>query len=147
MKIKYRNIIIEATSLLYICVFIYAALSKLLDFENFRIQLGQSPMLSSFAGVISWAVPIGELIISVLLALPLTRPFGLLSAYTLMTMFTAYIFIMLNYSAFIPCSCGGVLEKMTWDQHLLFNIAFMALAIAAVVLLPARGEHQHKIIV
>lgn len=145
MKPSVKAVLIDTVCWLYILLFIYAAVSKLLDFENFRIQIGQSPMLSSFAGIISWIVPSGELVIAGLLATPLTRPAGLLGAYTLMAMFTAYIFIMLNYSAFVPCSCGGVLEKMTWDQHLLFNIAFMVLAIAAVLALPSKYQHQRNL--
>lgn len=145
MKPSVKAVIIDTVCWLYILLFIYAAVSKLLDFENFRIQIGQSPMLSSFAGIISWIVPSGELVIAGLLATPRTRRAGLLGAYTLMAMFTAYIFIMLNYSAFVPCSCGGVLEKMTWDQHLLFNIAFLVLAIVAVLALPTKYEHQRKL--
>src|SRR5690606_14703009 len=49
-----------------------------------------------------------------------------------MVMFTAYIFIILNFSDFVPCSCGGVLEKMSWTQHLIFNVVFIILAGVAV---------------
>lgn len=45
-----KNIILETVCLLLVLLFVYAAISKLLDFENFRIQLGQSPLLSAFAG-------------------------------------------------------------------------------------------------
>ena len=44
-----KNGIIEIICLLYILLFVYAAVSKLLDFENFQVQLGQSPLLSAFA--------------------------------------------------------------------------------------------------
>jgi uncharacterized membrane protein YphA (DoxX/SURF4 family) len=119
-------------------LFVYAATSKLLDYQNFTIQLGQSPLLSPFAGILAWAVPGLELVISLFLLLPKYRLAALFASFSLMAMFTAYIYIILNYSAFIPCSCGGVLEKMTWDQHLLFNIAFIILAALAVLLYPDR---------
>jgi len=38
-----------------------------------------------------------------------------------MTAFTVYIFLILNYSPFVPCSCGGVLEDLGWWEHLWFN--------------------------
>ncbi|MEJ0031509.1 MAG: MauE/DoxX family redox-associated membrane protein [Bacteroidota bacterium] len=41
-----------------------------------------------------------------------------------MVMFTAYIVVITRFSEYTPCSCGGVLEKMSWDQHLVFNIGF-----------------------
>lgn len=129
-----RNIFILTVSYLYIILFVYASVSKILDFENFNVQIGQSPLLSAFAGFVSWAVLIIELGVSFLLATARFRQVGLLAAFALMTMFTVYIFIMLNYSAFVPCSCGGILEKMGWTEHLVFNIFFLGLATIAGIL-------------
>lgn len=115
-------------------LFIYAAVSKILDFENFQIQLAQSPLLSAFAGYVAWGVPALEIVLSLLLLSIKGRSMGLFASFGLMVMFTAYIYIILNYSAFVPCSCGGVLEKMSWNQHLIFNIVFVLLsAIAALI--------------
>jgi hypothetical protein len=119
---------------MYVVMLTYAATSKLLDFENFRIQLGQSPLVSAFVGWIPITLPASEFIIAILLLIPKFRFIGLFAAYSLMTMFTAYIYIILNYSSFVPCSCGGILEKMTWNQHLVFNIFFIFLAVFAILL-------------
>lgn len=135
ISISFKNIIIDIICLLYIILFVYAAVSKLLDFENFQIQLGQSPLLSSFAGIVSWIVPIVELLIVALLIFPSMRFWGLWTAFSLMIMFTAYIFIILNYSSFVPCSCGGILEKMGWEEHLIFNSVFIMLAAAGILIL------------
>ena len=43
-------------------------------------------------------------------------------------------FIILNFIPDIPCSCGGVLEKMSWNEHLIFNIAFVVLGLVAILL-------------
>lgn len=134
LNTKIQNLSLEFICLLYSLLFVYAAVSKVLDFENFQIQLGQSPLLSAFASWVSWFVPIIELGIVTLLIIPKFRNVGLLSALSLMTMFTAYIFIVLHYSSFVPCSCGGILEKMSWNAHLLFNIAFVLLAASALVM-------------
>jgi hypothetical protein len=128
LNINLRTTFLEMISLLYIMLFVYAATNKLLDFENFRVQLGQSPLLSAFAGWISWTVLIVEFTIAGFLLFPRTRIKALFAGFCLMTMFTAYIFIMLNYSSFLPCSCGGILEKMSWQEHLIFNIVFVVLA-------------------
>ncbi|MBF7092625.1 hypothetical protein IUY40_13900 [Flavobacterium sp. ALJ2] len=131
----YKRIIIETICFLYILLFVYAAISKLLDFENFRVQLGQSPLLSAFAGSIAWLVPIVELLISLLLVLKRWRLIGFFAAFSLMVMFTAYIYIILNYSSFVPCSCGGILEKLGWKEHLFFNFVFIMLAAAGILIL------------
>lgn len=133
-NIKIQNLFLEFTCLLYIILFVYAAVSKLLDFENFQAQLGQSPLLSPFADFVSITVIVLELIIAVLLSVPRFRYFALCAAVALMSMFTTYIVIILHFSYFIPCSCGGILEKLGWKEHLIFNLAFLFLAIFAILL-------------
>ena len=130
-------------SLLFILLFAYAAVSKLVDYENFRVQLGQSPLLTAFAHWVAWAVPTVELIIAGMLIFPRLRLLGLYGCFTLMVMFTAYIVIILNFTDFIPCSCGGVLEDLGWTEHLIFNIVFVALA-ATAILLSLRKEQWQK---
>ena len=51
-----------------------------------------------------------------------------------MTMFTAYIWAMLHYSYYVPCSCGGVLSKMGWDAHMWFNVGFTLLSVTGITL-------------
>lgn len=139
LSITIKIIILDTICLLFALLFMYAAASKLFDFENFRIQLGQSPLLSAFANWISITVPVSELTITVVLFLRSFRLIGLYAAYMLMIMFTVYIYIILNFSAFVPCSCGGILEKMTWEEHLIFNICFVILAIIGIILAPNKN--------
>jgi uncharacterized membrane protein YphA (DoxX/SURF4 family) len=96
--------------------------------------LGQSPLLSAFAGIVVWLVPLIELLIALLLFLKSYRLISLFAAFSMMIMFTVYIFIILNYSSFIPCSCGGILEKMGWTEHLIFNIIFVLLALLGIII-------------
>lgn len=107
----------------FILLFCYAAISKALDFENFQVQIGQSPLLSAYAGMVSYAVIFAELIIVLLLVFDATRLYGLYASTAVMSAFTIYIYLILNYSDFVPCSCGGILEKMGWTEHLILNIA------------------------
>ncbi|WP_395064141.1 MauE/DoxX family redox-associated membrane protein [Flavobacterium sp.] len=132
-KPSFKKYFIEITTYLYILLFTYAAVSKVLDFQVFQIQLRQSPLLSSFADWVSWSVPMIEIGIAVLLFFPKTKYVALHGAFVLMIMFCAYIYIIINYSAFIPCSCGGILEKMNWEQHLIFNVFFVLIAAIAIV--------------
>ena len=127
-----KTLIVEVICYLYILLFIYAAVSKLTDFQNFRLQIAQSPLLTAYAGFVAVTVLIMEFLISLLLAVPKLKLLGLYAAFMLMTMFSIYILIILNYSPYIPCSCGGILEDMSWREHLIFNIAFVALATAAI---------------
>lgn len=128
---KIKSALIELVFLSYILLFVYAGSSKLFDFENFQIQLSQSPVLSAFSFWISILVPVTELILAGLLAFQRFRFKAMLASLSLMTMFTVYIFTVLYFSSYIPCSCGGILEKMSWDAHLIFNLFFIFSAISA----------------
>lgn len=128
-----RHIFILLVAYLHLLLFTYAAVSKLLEFENFQAQLGQSPLLSAYTGYVSYSVLIVELLIALLLAIPKSRYFALLASFGLMLMFTTYIVVILNFSSFVPCSCGGILEKLGWKEHLIFNVVFTILAAVASV--------------
>lgn len=129
-----RMHIITVISYLYIFLFVYAACSKLIDFELFKTQLGQSPILTAYASSVAILVPAAEFLIVFFLFLPKTRLVGLILAYLLMVVFTVYIVIILNFSSFVPCSCGGILEKMDWTTHLLFNALLTGLAFTSILL-------------
>ncbi len=136
---------IDLIGYLFIILFTYAAFSKLSDYESFTIQLGQSPLLSAFAGWVSWFIPTIEIGIAILLMFNHTRLFALVASFGLMMMFSAYIYIIVNYSEFVPCSCGGILEKMTWNQHLIFNLFFCFLAAVAIIFSLEQLPLQNKI--
>jgi hypothetical protein len=133
-----KNLAPEVISFLFVLLFVYAATSKLFEYETFVIQVGQSPLLTGLGNTIPWMVIAAELIIAAMLAFHKLRLAGFFAAFSLMTMFTTYIIIILNYSSFVPCSCGGVLEKLGWTEHLIFNIVFTLLGAIAIVL-------QHRI--
>jgi len=132
---RIKNSVVLTVCCLYVLLFVYAAVSKLLDFENFQVQLGQSPLLGAFAGYLAWGIPAIELIIAAVLSWSRFRKGGLLCAFGLMVMFSIYIHLILNYSSYVPCSCGGILEKMNWTEHFYFNIGFCLLALLALSLL------------
>jgi hypothetical protein len=91
-------------------------------------QISQTPLLKPIASAIVIVLPLAEIITAVLLFLPSTRRLGLLITIALMTAFTGYIVYILIYDKELPCTCGGILEEMTWPQHLIFNIACVATA-------------------
>lgn len=139
---KQEKIILESISLLFILLFVYASVSKLMEFSDFQTQLGQSPLLAAFAIHISYSVIAVELITSLLLAFKKTRKWGLYLSFLLMVMFTSYIIIILNFTTFTPCSCGGVLEALGWTEHLIFNLACITLSIEAIYLIHIKFSKQ-----
>lgn len=131
-KVKTR--VVEFISYFFILLFCYASISKIMDFENFQIQISESPLLSAYAEFIPFAIFILELIIAGLLCYRKTRNIGLIGSFILMLVFTGYIALILSTTEKLPCSCGGILEKMSWNQHLIFNIGCVLLAAIALAM-------------
>ena len=131
MKQKILSKIISAVLIL---LFVYAAISKIMDFQNFRIQMLRQPFPDWLANMLTWALPPGELIIAGWLATRRTRLTGLYCSMILLISFTGYVALMLT-GAFgkIPCACGGVFASLGWNAHLLLNILFALLALLGIM--------------
>lgn len=125
---------IELISALLVFLFVYTSISKLLDYSVFSRQLSQSPFITQYAAIISWALPLGELIIAGLLLVNKTRLQGLYASFFLLCLFTLYLSAMLRYSPYIPCSCGGVLQHLSWQAHIIFNSAFVIITTIGILL-------------
>jgi uncharacterized membrane protein YphA (DoxX/SURF4 family) len=137
-----RKIFIEIIALFFVVLFLYTAISKLMDYEVAKDQLASTPLLALVAREVVIIVPIAEIITAVLLFLPSTRKIGLFATLGLMLSFTAYIVYILNYNSELPCTCGGVLEQMSWPQHLIFNSCCIVLALTGILL--HRNLKLHK---
>lgn len=129
-----RSTIVEIICTLFIILYIYTGLNKLMDYSEFRIQMERSPFIGHMSGLIAATLPPGELLIAIALVLKRFRLLGLYLSLFLMALFTGYIWLMLQYAHDLPCTCGGVLAKMSWRDHLIFNSAFTGLAIAGILL-------------
>ena len=91
-------------------------------------------MLMAFSDWVAWSIPSLELLIAVGLMTFRFRLISLYAAFTLMVIFTTYIIAILGFADYVPCSCRGILEKMGWTAHLIFNISFVLLAVIAIAL-------------
>jgi uncharacterized membrane protein YphA (DoxX/SURF4 family) len=133
-RLHLQTILFNIMTGLFILLFTYAGVSKLFDYQKFSVELGKSPMLTSFAGFVAWSVPALEILLSILLLVPSLQYKAMYACYMLMTMFTAYLITTLQFSDYVPCTCGGVLQQLTWQTHIVFNICFMAMAVFAILL-------------
>lgn len=139
---KRNKKIFELACWLLTVLWIYAATSKLLDFETFKGEMLNQVFPKLMAEALVRIIPATELIVTALLINPRTQRRGLYGSLFLLTLFSIYIaIVMTGVMGRIPCSCGGILEKMSWGQHLIFNLSFIALTLTALLL----GRHQWPI--
>jgi uncharacterized membrane protein YphA (DoxX/SURF4 family) len=129
-----KTTIIEIITVLFIILFLYTGISKLMDYNIFREQIATSPLLEPVSIPIAWGLPWVEFLVLVMLIFPRWRLKGLYASLILMVLFTSYIIAVLTFNEHIPCSCGGVLQELSWRQHIIFNGAFISLALTGIVL-------------
>jgi uncharacterized membrane protein YphA (DoxX/SURF4 family) len=140
-----RTTVIETIIFLFAILFLYTGISKLMEYEELKGQLAESPVLASIAPVLAIGLPWIEFMVVLLLVVPRWRLKGFYVAAALMSTFTIYIIAILSFSDELPCSCGGVLAALSWPQHIVLNSVFIALAVLGIVLEKQLKTSQQKI--
>jgi hypothetical protein len=112
----------------------YAALSKLVIYEAFTLQLGKLPFIGTYNYLLRWMLPTVEILAALLLIFQRTFLTGLYASITMLVSFTAYLTAMKLLKIELPCSCGGIISRLTWAQHIWFNLLCIAIAIVGVLL-------------
>jgi hypothetical protein len=125
-----KDFLVETIVALLVLLFAYTSLSKLLEHDKFifQMRLSHAPIIKQMAAFLSWFLPIVEIAIAVLLTASRTRLMGLYGSLALLVVFEGYIGAMLLSGQPLPCTCGGVISKLSWKGHLVFNLAFIVLA-------------------
>jgi len=129
-----RHTFIQITSSLLILLFAYAALSKLQNVQMFKAQVTKFPLIGYAAGFLSWGIPVAEIITALLLFIPQFQYGGFIVSTMLLTAFTLFLIVMVSFENSLPCSCGGVIAKLTWKQHIVFNLFFLILSLLGIYL-------------
>lgn len=128
-----RKIIIEIISSLLILLFLYASVSKWLAFKIFIGEMNNQPFPNWMTPYLVWSIPFIEVFIAIGLIFEKTRVPAFYGSLVLMTAFTVYtVAILLHAFKYIPCSCGGVIRKLTWPQHLFFNLFFVSISLLGI---------------
>jgi cytochrome b561 len=93
-----------------------------------------------------WSIPFIEVLIAIALIFEKSRLPALYASMALMLMFTIYsVAILLHAFKYVPCSCGGVIRKLTWPQHLVFYLFFVVISITGIILKKQEPENAVEI--
>lgn len=123
-----RKWILRVIVVIFSVLFLYTGISKLQTYDLFVEQIAESAVLSPFAGWVSWMLPLAEFVAALLLLLPRYRLTGFYASFILMILFTGYIIAIFLFSKDMPCSCGGIIEELSWGEHLVLNFTLTGLA-------------------
>lgn len=141
IKEKIKNDILKSTALkliitLLIVLWTYAAFIKIIDYEKARAAMLSQVFPREISEALSLAVPGIELTTALMLCIERTVKAGLYLSLILMSLFTIYIATVLS-GAFgrIPCACGGIIQNLSYPEHLVFNMIFLGFSVAGLFLL------------
>jgi putative oxidoreductase len=138
-----KQVMLECISALLILLFVYASVSKFLDFKTFIKEMNNQPLPNSWTPFLVWFIPCSEILLSVALIFERTRLLGLYGSLALMGLFTIYaILILLHVFPYVPCSCGGVIKRLTWKQHLVLNLFYVTLSVVGLIAQRKKSFHS-----
>jgi putative oxidoreductase len=87
---KLNGRLVDIIAALLILLFVYTGINKLEDRQSFNRVLLQFPIITTYAGITSWSIPIAELIVATLLVFLQTRKIGFIVSVVLLSSFTIY---------------------------------------------------------
>lgn len=138
-----KDRIILAICWVCMALFLYTAYAKTVNHPRFLGGLTRVHLISGVAAFVSFAVPLTEVIVALLLLIPHTSKIGLYSFIAVMSSFTIYIICAMIWERKLPCHCGGAIETLSWGQHIWFNLAFIAIAIVAIRLIQLKTSFKN----
>jgi len=133
MKIFKNESVILICAALIIVLFMYTATNKLISPKFFSHAMRSQPFNRGVQNFLIHFLPGIEIGTALLIVANKTRFIGLSLSLLLLLVFTGYIILIKsNFYGKIPCTCGGVIEYMSWTEHLWFNLFFIVINLIAV---------------
>ena len=126
-----KTILTQICVILLCLLFVYTSASKFLDYDKFvfQMRLAPVPLMEIVAPLLGWLIPSIEFAIAIALAVGMfissIKVKALYASLIMLLAFEVYISIMLLSGSHLPCTCGGIISKMGWKQHLFFNAFFI----------------------
>ncbi|WP_200976463.1 MauE/DoxX family redox-associated membrane protein [Echinicola sp. 20G] len=128
----------ELIPLLIAFLFAYTAVSKVYDWQGTEIALRNQVFPLWMVEGLLWGLPAMELTVAIMVLTQKWRRRGMWASFGLMVTFTGYLgLVILNVFDRVPCSCGGILSGLGWEEHLVFNLTVLVLMVVWVMMYEA----------
>lgn len=127
--------ILQLIRYIFLLLFFYAGLTKLLEGDLFYHTLVNTPLFPNekTAKIGAIIIPFVEIIVGMLLIIS-KRMLGLYLALCLFGTYLIFIILLLFYNDTIPCTCRTVLPVLGWYGHLYFTGSCLILTMYAIYL-------------
>jgi len=134
--------IVYIITAIFIILFFYTGISKMLNYSEYISELDQSPVLKYLPRSLAWAIPASEFGIALLLLNKNLRLIGLYASFTLMLLFLVYVIILSQFPYYVPCDCGGVLSALPINVHIAINLFLTALTLVGIYIEKNIAQYQ-----
>ncbi|MDR3713323.1 MAG: hypothetical protein P4L51_10940 [Puia sp.] len=143
---KGKTLLYNIIRCVFFFLFAYSGITKLLNFTEFRRQMGEIFNSGFLMECVIYLVPSVELLVAAFLIIKPFRMKAFQLGFVTMILFTIYIILLTFLSHDVPCSCGGFLERIPTGIHIIFNISFAALALVGIQLEKKCNDKMDKIV-
>ena len=138
-----KNLIIDYISAAYMVFFGYTAFNKLLNLSSFQNNIFKTGLFPEFlVKPLSITVILAEIFVIVILIF--NKMIGLLLLTIMMLSFTVYISFLNSRGQYELCGCGGVLNGLPYNYHLLINLVILTSSFFCYITLNQNHELQKK---
>ena len=125
-----KRLLLEIIASLIILLFCYASLYKWFNFSDFIKEMNKQPLPKSWIPYLVRLIPATEIAAALLLSFRVSRRWGFVLSSLIMLTFAGYtITVLLHGFSYIPCACGGIIEDLTWGQHLFLDSIYLLLSL------------------
>lgn len=130
MKTKALHIAPFCIQILLLMFWLYVGVEKLWNLQGFHSALLRQPFPDRWSDHLYWSLPVVEAGIGLLFIFRQTKRLAFLSSALLLIIFSIYITLgLIGVYAERPCGCASVLHGLTWEWHLVVNMALFSLSI------------------
>lgn len=111
------------------------ASSKLVNFQDFRLEMLNQVFPREWVWFLLVFIPLTSLVAAWLVFRDQTLKAGFILSTILMVLYTGYVgLVLMRFFDRVPCSCGGVIKDLSWEEHFYFNLIFTAVAVIGWIL-------------
>lgn len=114
-------------------LFLYTAYSKIHHFEEFEVQMHNSTLIGKkFIPSLQYLLPFLDAMVFLVLILGKKTIKGFYFSLLVLVIYTVYLVALNNFSFYEGCSCGGIFYALTYTEHLIVNLLFIAINIVGI---------------
>lgn len=144
-KLGLLKTVVTIASFILIITWIYTGLDKALAFEESWKALHNQTFPAWLATTLAYILPIVEVGLALFLFFSKTRWWGFLGSALLLAVFITYVgLIWVGAFPRVPCNCAGILNSVSWLEHLLINSALLLLSIFGTAYLKKVSKNPEK---